>query len=91
MKKYTKDTELNDMLNNVAEISLSYNYKVKARDRAKATSADELSKAFFGVYDKGSIEVTDNYPLAHIDTDDREKMKAIKLFVEFWEKIQTEE
>ena len=37
------------------------------------------------------IEVTDNYPLVHIDTDDREKMKAIKLFVEFWEKIQTEE
>ena len=37
------------------------------------------------------IEVTDNYPLVHIDTDDKEKMKAIKLFVEFWEKIQTEE
>ena len=38
------------------------------------------------------IEVTDkSYPLVHIDTDDKEKMKAIKLFVEFWEKIQTEE
>ena len=37
------------------------------------------------------IEVTDNYPFVHIDTDDKEKMKAIKLFVEFWEKIQTEE
>ena len=49
MKKYTKDTDLNDMLNNVAEISLSYNYKIKARDRAKATSADELSRAFFSV------------------------------------------
>lgn len=29
MKKYTKDTDLNDMLNNVAEISLSYNYQDK--------------------------------------------------------------
>ena len=37
------------------------------------------------------IEVMDNYPLVHIDTNDKEKMKAIKLFVEFWEKIQTEE
>lgn len=38
------------------------------------------------------IEVTDkNYPLVHIDTDDREKMRAIRLFVELWEKIQTEE
>ena len=34
MKQYTKDSELNDMLNNVAEISLTYNYKVKAKDRA---------------------------------------------------------
>ena len=67
MKKYTKDTELNDMLNNVAEISLSYNYKKKARDRAKATSADELSKAFFGVYDKGSIEVTETSYCAILD------------------------
>ena len=67
MKKYTKDTELNDMLNNVAEISLSYNYKIKARDRAKATSADELSKAFFGVYDKGSIEVTETSYCAILD------------------------
>lgn len=67
MKKYTKDTELNDMLNNVAEISLSYNYKVKAKDRAKATSAYELSKAFFGVYDKGSIEVTETSYCAILD------------------------
>ena len=67
MKKYTKDTELNDMLNNVAEISLSYNYKIKARDRAKATSADELSRAFFGVYDKGSIEVTETSYCAILD------------------------
>ena len=67
MKKYTKDPELNDMLNNVAEISLSYNYKVKAKDRAKATSADELSKAFFGVYDKGSIEVTETSYCAILD------------------------
>ena len=37
------------------------------------------------------IEVTDNYPFVHIDTDDREKMRTIRLFVEFWEKIQTEE
>ena len=59
MKKYTKDIELNDMLNNVAEISLSYNYKVKAKDRAKATNSDELAKAFFSIYDKGSIEVTE--------------------------------
>ena len=67
MKKYTKDPELNDMLNNVAEISLSYNYKVKAKDRAKATSADELSKAFFSVYDKGSIEVTETSYCAILD------------------------
>ena len=53
MKKYTKDIELNDMLNNVAEISLSYNYKVKAKDRAKATNSEELAKAFFSIYDKG--------------------------------------
>ena len=59
MKKYTKDTGLNEMLNTVAEISLCYNYKVKAKDRVKATNAEELSKAFFSVYDKGSIEVTE--------------------------------
>ena len=67
MKKYTKDIELNDMLNNVAEISLSYNYKVKAKDRAKATSADELAKAFFSIYDKGSIEVTETSYCAVLD------------------------
>lgn len=67
MKKYTKDTELNDMLNNVAEISLTYNYKVKAKDRAKATSSDELSKAFFSIYDKGSIEVTETSYCAVLD------------------------
>lgn len=67
MKKYTKDTELNDMLNNVAEISLCYNHKVKAKDREKATSAYELSKAFFGIYDKGSIEVTETSYCAILD------------------------
>ena len=67
MKKYTKDIELNDMLNNVAEISLSYNYKVKAKDRAKATNSEELAKAFFGVYDKGSIEVTETSYCAVLD------------------------
>ena len=67
MKKYTKDTELNDMLHTVAEISLSYNYKVKAKDRVKATSSNELSKAFFSVYDKGSIEVTETSYCAILD------------------------
>ena len=37
------------------------------------------------------IEVTGKYRRVDIDTDDKEKMKAIKVFVEFWEKIQTEE
>lgn len=66
-KQYTKDAELNDMLNNVAEISLAYNYKVKAKDRAKATSSDELAKAFFSIYDKGSIEVTETSYCAVLD------------------------
>ena len=67
MKKYTKDQDLNEMINTVAEISLSYNYKVKAKDRVKATSAEELSKAFFGVYDKGSIEVNETSYCAILD------------------------
>lgn len=66
-KQYTKDSELNDMLNNVAEISLTYNYKVKAKDRAKATSSYELAKAFFSIYDKGSIEVTETSYCAVLD------------------------
>ena len=78
MKKYTKDTELNDMLHTVAEISLSYNYKVKAKDRVKATSSNELSKAFFSVYDKGSIEVTETSYCAILDN----KMSII-LFINF--------
>lgn len=40
MKKYTKDTELNDMLNNVAEISLSYNYKYRHVDTYDITCGD---------------------------------------------------
>lgn len=67
MKKYTKDQDINEMLNTVAEISICYNYKVKAKDRAKATSADELAKAFFSVYDKGSIEVTETSYCAILD------------------------
>lgn len=67
MKKYTKDQDVNELLNTVAEISISYNYKVKAKDRVKATNAEELSKAFFSVYDKGSIEVTETSYCAILD------------------------
>ena len=67
MKQYTKDSELNDMLHNVAEITLSYNYKVKAKDRAKATNSEELAKAFFSIYDKGNIEVTETSYCAVLD------------------------
>ena len=48
-----------------------------------------LLKAFIKCI--GEVEVIYCSSLVHIDTDDKEKMKAIKLFVEFWEKIQTEE
>lgn len=67
MKKYVKDTELNEMLNNVAEISMTYNYKIKAKDRVKAAGSNELATAFFNVYDKGSIEVIETSYCAILD------------------------
>ena len=78
--------------------NLNYNYMKEYRvtcDLSKSKNKNQ--EILFGgfIVSLGNIskdiEVTDNYPLVHIDTDDKEKMKAIKLFVEFWEKIQTEE
>lgn len=37
----------NEFIANVAEISIKYNYKVKAKDRVKASDSNKLAEAFF--------------------------------------------
>lgn len=36
----------NEFIANVAEISIKYNYKVKAKDRVKAADSNKLAEAF---------------------------------------------
>lgn len=57
----------NEFITSVAEISIKYNYKVKAKDRVKAADSAKLAEAFFAVYDKGSIEVQETAYCAILD------------------------
>ena len=47
----------NEFIANVAEISIKYNYKVKAKDRVKAGDSNKLAEAFFFFFFKDNIEV----------------------------------
>lgn len=57
----------NEFITNVAEISIKYNYKVKAKDRVKAADSNKLAEAFFSVFDKGNIEVQETAYCAILD------------------------
>ena len=57
----------NEFITNVAEISIKYNYKVKAKDRVKAGDSNKLAEAFFRVFDKSNIEVQETAYCAILD------------------------
>ena len=57
----------NEFIANVAEISIKYNYKVKAKDRVKAGDSNKLAEAFFSVFDKDNIEVQETAYCAILD------------------------
>lgn len=57
----------NEFITNVAEISIKYNYKVKAKDRVKAADSNKLADAFFSVFDKSNIEVQETAYCAILD------------------------
>ena len=57
----------NEFITNVAEISIKYNYKVKAKDRVKAADSNTLAEAFFAVFDKSNIEVQETAYCAILD------------------------
>ena len=57
----------NELITNVAEITIKYNYKVKAKDRIKAADSNKLAEAFFSVFDKSSIEVQETAYCAILD------------------------
>lgn len=57
----------NEFIAKVAEISIKYNYKVKAKDRVKAADSNKLAEAFFSVFDKDSIEVQETAYCAILD------------------------
>ena len=57
----------NEFITNVAEISIKYNYKVKAKDRVKAADSNKLAEAFFSVFDKSNIEVQETAYCAILD------------------------
>ena len=57
----------NEFIATVAEISIKYNYKVKAKDRVKAGDSNKLAEAFFAVFDKSNIEVQETAYCAILD------------------------
>ena len=57
----------NEFITNVAEISIKYNYKVKAKDRVKAADSNKLAEAFFSMFDKSCIEVQETAYCAILD------------------------
>ena len=57
----------NEFITNVAEISIKYNYKVKAKERVKAADSNKLAEAFFAVFDKSNIEVQETAYCAILD------------------------
>lgn len=57
----------NEFISNVAEISIKYNYRVKAKDRVKAADSNKLAEAFFAVFDKSNIEVQETAYCAILD------------------------
>ena len=57
----------NEFIANVAEISIKYNYRVKAKDRVKAADSNKLAEAFFFFFYKENREVQETAYCAILD------------------------
>jgi DNA repair protein RadC len=54
---------MNEKVNNIAEVQLSYKSKIKSSDRPRITNSCDAFKIFLESWDKGSIEYVEEFKI----------------------------